>query len=174
MGRHPAGEVPPFSRKPPGGEEFADSFAGFEYAVPGLQGTGAHYHIRMRDAEPATAMLAGRMPGRSLALRLYRARSSTEAALEVRKAASGLGASPAILDPATAGGCGDASDHPAPGGKVRPSPPVRVVRFAVDAGRLAKADEALAGIPGLERVLSTALGGPAVGEVWVDVHLIER
>ncbi len=142
--------------------------------MPGIPGSGTHYHVLVPDSGPATAGLAGGRSPRPLVLSLFRVRRSVDAALEVRKAVLGLGASPGILDPSTAGGCGDIADHRPPGGRLRSAPPVRIVRFSLDSGEREKADRAMVAIPGLRKVLDASLGGPAPGEMWMDVHLVEE
>jgi hypothetical protein len=172
--RGPAGEVPANSRRPHDeGALPAAERAGYAYSFPGVPGTGTHYHVLVPDRGAPEAALAGGATDRSLALRIFRARRAPDGALAVRDALAGTGAAAEILDPAVSKGCDGAADHPAPGTGLRAAPPVRVVRTRIAAADLSKADAALSAAAGLERILETRLGGPAAGEVVLDVHVVE-
>jgi hypothetical protein len=171
--RGPAGEVPPNSRKVHDeGEAVAPAAPGYTYAFPGVPGTGTHYHLRIPDSGVPAAALAGGTTDRGLALRVYRAERVVDAALAVKAALAGAGAE--ILDPVTAGGCGDQGDHVRPDSLLRTPPPVRVVRARCAAAALPGWEAAVARVPGLKRVFASALGGDGKGEVVLDVHLVPQ
>ncbi len=173
--RGPAGEVPPNSRKVHDEGRGPDSgVPGFTYAFPGVPGTGTHYHVLVPDGALPGASLAGPPTERSIALRIYRVKHAADAALAVRDALLASKGIPAILDPVTAAGCSDPAGHGVPGTGLRTPPPIRVVRTALDAGRLPEAEKIVDAVPGLERLFERRLGGPPAGEVLLDVHLIEE
>ncbi len=165
--------MPPNSRRAHDeGAGPAVSLPGYSYGFPGAPGTGTHYHLLVPDAGEPRAALAGGATDRGIALRVFRAERVVDAALAVKAALAGAGAE--ILDPATAGGCGDAGDHAPPGSGQRNPPPVRVVRARTAPADLPRWEAALAEVPGLRRLLASGLGGDGKwkGEVLLDVHLV--
>ena len=145
---------------------------GYSYGFPGVPGTGTHYHLLVPDGGEPRAALAGGSTDRGIALRVFRAERVVEAALAVKAALAGAGAE--ILDPATAGGCGDGADHAHPDSGQRNPPPVRVVRARMAPADLPRWEKAVAEVPGLRRLLAAGLGGDGKwkGEVLLDVHLV--
>jgi hypothetical protein len=135
-----------------------------------VAGTGTHYHLLVPDAGPPRAALAGGATDRCLLLRIVRAERVVDGALAVKSALGSWDAG--VLDPALAGGCGDAADHGALEAGRRNPPPIRVVRVRIPAAEAGEVDGILGKVPGLAKVHAARMGGEPAGEVTLDVHVI--